>query len=165
MVCKHKSNNMGVVQTPKKEEKESHTGRLRTASLLAIIGGILLLVAGVSGGVGIYEFAFAEISSLFPSLASVLGALLAVLTVIASFGGVAVIVGGILLLGSRVTTGKLFIALGAGVGIFGIIIGLAAGLAQGWGLVASAMAVFATGQTLGWVGIFLSIFARIIAKK
>jgi hypothetical protein len=149
----------------KEAKKESHTGRLRTAFLLALVGGILLLVAGVSGGVGIYAFAFAEISSLYPSLASVLGALLAVLTVIASFGGVAVIVGGILILGSRVTTGKLFITLGAGVGIFGIIIGLATGLAQGWGLVASAMAVFATGQTLGWVGIFLSIFARIMAKK
>jgi hypothetical protein len=153
-----------VVQTSKKKE-ESHTGRLRTASFLAIVGGICLLVAGVSGGVGIYAFAFTEIAAHFPSLASVLGTLLAVLTVIASFGGIAVIVGGLLILGGRVTTGKLLIALGAGVGIFGILIGLATGLAQGWGLVASAMAVFATGQTLGWVGIFLSIFARMIAKK
>ncbi len=87
------------------------------------------------------------------------------LTVIASFGGAAVIVGGILILGGRVTTGKLFITLGAGVGIFGMVLGLATGLVQGWGLVSSAMAVFATGQTLGWVGIFLSIFARLIAKK
>jgi hypothetical protein len=98
-------------------------------------------------------------------LASVLGVLLAALTVIASLGGVAVIVGGIMVLGDRVTSGKLFIGLGAGVGILGIILGLATGLAQGWGLVASALAVFATGQTIGWIGIFLSIFARFAAKS
>jgi hypothetical protein len=149
----------------KDAKKESHPGRRRTAFLLALGGGILLLVAGVSGGVGIYALAFNEISIQFPQLTNVLGILLAALTVIASFGGVAVIVGGILVLGGRVTSGKLFIGLGAGVGIFSIIIGLATGLAQGWGLVASALAVFATGQTLGWVGIFLSIFARIVAKK
>jgi hypothetical protein len=149
----------------KEAKKESHKGRNRTAFLLALIGGILLLVAGVSGGVGIYAFAFAEISAHFPQLASVLGVLLAALTVIASLGGVAVIVGGIMVLGDRVTSGKLFIGLGAGVGILGIILGLATGLAQGWGLVASALAVFATGQTIGWIGIFLSIFARFAAKS
>lgn len=151
--------------TTKEAKKESHAGRNRTAFLLALIGGICLLIAGVSGGVAIYAFAFAEISAHFPQLTSVLGILLAVLTLIASFGGVAVIVGGIMILGGRITSGKLFIGLGAGFGIFSIIVGLATGLAQGWGLVASAVAVFAAGQTIGWVGIFLSIFARFSAKK
>jgi len=148
-----------------KQEKESHKGRQRTAFILALIGGILLLIAGVSGGIGIYAIAFQAISTAIPSLTNVLGILLAILTIIASLGGVAVIVGGIMILGGRITSGKLFIALGAGVGILGILIGLATGLAQGWGLVASAEAVFATGQTLGWIGIFLSIFARFTAKK
>jgi hypothetical protein len=149
----------------KEEKKETHKGRQRTAFILALIGGILLLIAGVSGGIGIYAIAFHDISTAIPSLTNVLGILLAALTLIASLGGVAVIAGGIMILGGRITSGKLFIGLGAGVGIFGILIGLATGLAQGWGLVASAVAVFATGQTLGWVGIFLSIFARFTAKK
>jgi hypothetical protein len=149
----------------KQTKNESHKGRQRTAFILALIGGILLLIAGVAGGIGVYALAFNWIEANIPSLTSVLGIILAALTIIASFGGVAVIVGGIMILGGRITTGKLFIGLGAGVGIFGILIGLVTGLAQGLGFLASAEAVFATGQTLGWVGIFLSIFARFAAKK
>jgi ABC-type multidrug transport system fused ATPase/permease subunit len=149
----------------KQTKEESHKGRQRTAFLLALAGGICMLVAGVSGGVAIYAFAFNQISAELPQLATVLGYLLAALTIIASLGGIAVIVGGIMILGGRITSGKLFIGLGAGFGIFSVIVGLATGLAQGWGLVASAEAIFATGQTLGWVGIFLSIFARFAAKK
>jgi ABC-type multidrug transport system fused ATPase/permease subunit len=149
----------------KQTKEESHKGRQRTAFILALLGGILLLIAGVAGGVGVYAIAFTWIEAHIPSLTNVLGILLAVLTIIASLGGVAVIVGGIMILGGRITSGKLFIGLGAGVGIFGIIIALTTGLVQGLSFIASAEAVFATGQTLGWVGIFLSIFARFTAKK
>jgi len=148
-----------------KETKKEHKGRLRTAFFLALIGGILMLIAGATGGIGIYAFAYAEISLYYPQIAGLIGIILPVLTIIASFGGAAVIVGGFLLLGGRVTTGKLLITLGAGFGLLGLIIGTASGLAQGWGLQASIIAVFATGTLVGWVGIFLSIFARFAAKK
>jgi hypothetical protein len=149
----------------KAEKKASHAESRRTAFLLALVGGVCLIMAGVSGGVGIYALALTEIVALYPQLAGIVAVVLPILSAIASLGGVAVIIGGIFILGVRLTTGKLLIMLGAGFGIFGIVIGLASGLAQGWGLVQSATAVFATYQTIGWIGIFLSILARMMAKK
>jgi hypothetical protein len=149
----------------KAEKKASSAESRRTAFLLALVGGVCLIMAGVSGGVGIYALALTEIVALYPQLAGIVAIVLPILSAIASLGGVAVILGGILILGVRLTTGKFLIMLGAGFGIFGIVIGLASGLAQGWGLVQSAMTVFATYQAIGWIGIFLSILARMMAKK
>jgi hypothetical protein len=139
-------------------------GRRRAAFFFALIGGVCMIIGGVTGGLGVYGYAFNEISMVYPQLASLLSIVLPVLTAIASFGGLAVIAGGSLFLAGRIGIGKLLITLGAGVGFLGIVMGLATGLMQGQGIVASAQAVFATGQTIGWVGIFLSIFARWTAR-
>nr|MDO8132697.1 hypothetical protein [Candidatus Njordarchaeum guaymaensis] len=149
----------------KEGRKGSGVGKLRFAFLLALVAGTLMILAGVTGSVGILGFAFAELEAHFPQYATAIGYVLIALTVIASLGGVAVIIGGFLVLGGRVTTGKLFIGLGAGFGLITVVIGLVSGLAQGYGLYASFIAVFATGQTLGWVGLFLSILARMFARK
>jgi hypothetical protein len=137
----------------------------RTAFLLALVGGVCLLIAGISGGVGLYAMAFMEISLLYPQLTPIISIVLPILSTIASLGGIAVIIGGILILGVRLTTGKLLIMLGAGVGLLGVILGLASGLAGGLTLVQSAQAVFATYQLVGWIGIALSMLARMMAKK
>jgi len=149
----------------KESKKGSGAGKIRFAFLLALVAGILMIVSGMAGSIGILGLAFAELQSHFPQYTNVIELVLMILTTIASLGGVAVIVGGFLVLGGRLTTGKLFIGLGAGIGLISVVIGLASGLAQGWGLYASFVAVFAVGQTLGWVGLFLSILARMFAKK
>jgi hypothetical protein len=143
----------------------SSPGRRRAAFVLALVGGVTMLIGGVTGGLGVYSLSFAEISMVYPQLVNVLNVLLPALTAVASFGGLAVIAGGILFLAGRIGIGKLLITLGAGVGFAGIVMGLTTGLIQGQGIVASAQAVFATGQTIGWIGIFLSIFARWIARR
>jgi len=149
----------------KENKKGSGAGKLRFAFLLALVAGILMILAGMTGSVGILGLAFAELQAHFPQYANIIGLVLMILTVIASFGGIAVIIGGFLVLGGRVTTGKLLIGLGAGIGLITVVIGLVSGLVQGYGLYASFIAVFATGQTLGWVGLFLSILARMFARK
>ncbi|WXG44076.1 MAG: hypothetical protein WED04_08595 [Promethearchaeati archaeon SRVP18_Atabeyarchaeia-1] len=149
----------------KAQKKGSGAEDRRIAFLLALIGGACLILAGVSGGVWIYAQAFAAIVLVYPELAGILGLILPILTAIASLGGIAVIIGGVLILGVRLTTGKFLIMMGAGVGILGIFIGLASGLAQGWGLVQSAQAVFATYQVIGWIGILFAILARFMARK
>jgi hypothetical protein len=140
----------------------------RTAFLSALVGGTCLIIAGASGGVGIYAMAATQLQSLYPQypmLATIVGIVLPALSFIASLGGIAVIIGGILILGVRLTTGKFLIMIGAGVGIFGIILGLASGLISGLTLAQSAQAVFATYQIVGWIGIIFSIIARMMAKK
>jgi hypothetical protein len=149
----------------KESKKESGAGKLHFAFLLALVAGILMIMSGLTGSIGILGFAFTELQAHFPQYATVIGYVLIALTVIASLGGAAVIIGGVLILGGRVTTGKLFIGLGAGIGLITVVIGLVSGLAQGYGLYASFIAVFATGQTLGWVGLALSILARMFARK
>jgi hypothetical protein len=154
-----------VISLPEKKSKEPSASRLRTAFLLALVAGFLMILAGLTGSIGILGMAFSELQLHFPAYADAIGLVLLILTVIASLGGVAVILGGFLVWRDRLTTGKLLIGLGAGIGLITLVVGLASGLAQGWGLEASFMAVFATGQVIGWVGLFLSLFARMVARK
>jgi hypothetical protein len=150
---------------PEKKKKEPSAGRLRTAFLLALLAGILMIVAGLTGSVGILGMAFDKLKSLYPAYVDLIGLVLMILTVIASLGGFAVIFGGVLVLRDRLTTGKLLIGLGAGIGLITLVVGLVSGLTQGWGLEASFVAVFATGQAIGWIGLFLSVLARMVARK
>ncbi len=131
--------------------------------MIALIAGSLLLVAGVHGSIGILSFAFTEISSFLPELASVIMFTLVVLTIVASSGGIAVIIGGFLVLRKRVIPGKLLISLGGGVGSVGFVINLVSGLGLAWALLSSAAAIFVIGQSLGWIGVILSVIARILA--
>jgi hypothetical protein len=149
----------------KGEKQASHAESRRTAFLLALVGGVCLLIAGVSGSVGLYAMAATEITLLYPQLTTIVSIVLPILSFIASLGGIAVIIGGILILGVRLTTGKFLIMMGAGAGVLGIVLGLASGMAAGLTLVQSATAVFATYQLVGWIGIALSILARMMAKK
>jgi len=72
-------------------------------------------------------------------------------------GGLAVIYGGILIRKGRVTVGKIFILLGCGTGIIGLIIRLAPSYIQ-QGFSASL------GWDLGTWGIIFSVVARTVAK-
>jgi hypothetical protein len=155
-----------VISLPEKKSKdEAGPGKIRFAFVLALVGGILMILAGLTGSIGILGTAFTELQAQFPQYADLIGWVLLILTFVSSLGGIAVIIGGFLVLGGRLTTGKLIIGLGAGIGLIGVLIGLISGLAQGYGLYTSFIAVFAVGQTLGWVGVILSIFARIFARK
>jgi hypothetical protein len=149
----------------RKSKNEGGPGKIRFAFLLALIAGILMIVAGMTGSIGILGTAGAELQAQFPQYADAIGWVLMILTAISSLGGVAVIAGGFLILGGRLTTGKLLIGLGVGIGLIGVIISLISGLAAGYGLQASFVAMFAAGQTLGWVAILLSILARLFARK
>jgi hypothetical protein len=128
-----------------------------------MVGGGLLLIAGVHGSLGILGDIFEEISSLLPETADLIHTTLVLLAVIASLGGVTVIAGGFLILKKKRLTGKLFISLGGSVGVIGFAINLVSGLGLGWAILSSAVAVFAVGQSIGWIGLIISLIARITA--
>ena len=77
---------------------------------------------------------------------------------IASLGGITVITGGLLIGKKKVGTGKFLIALGAGLGIIGLIISIYVGYTEGSLTIGSFFSI-------GAIGLILSITARIMAKK
>ena len=130
------------------------------AGLMAIIGGILMLLAGMSGAatwkaLGDLAFEITGIDSL--------NIVFQILALAASLGGLVIILGGFMIHGKyikmkkdkRVKVGKLFITLGAGMGVIGLIIFL-------------VLALFSTDPEgtifgavgFGFVGLILTIIAR-----
>jgi hypothetical protein len=121
------------------------------------------VIAGVTGSLGILGDVFNRISALLPQIAGLIRVTLVLLAVIASFGGLTVITGGFLVLKSKRMTGKLFMSLGGGVGMVGFAINLISGLGLGWAILSGVAAIFVVGQSIGWIGLIISLMARIVA--
>ena len=100
----------------------------------------------------------------FPAVAEIITLVLTILLYIATLGGIAVIIGGILIAMDRVGTGKCVIGLGAGVGFFGLIIILVEAFLAG-GLAALTDILTLISQSIAWIGVIMSIVARSMAKK
>ena len=94
----------------------------RVPVVLALIGGFLLFQSGWIGSIGLIDDIAAYALLYFPTMADLMTMILTVLVYIASLGGIAVIIGGILIAMSRISTGKFVIGLGAGIGLIGLII-------------------------------------------
>ena len=126
------------------------------AMAVAILAGILLLIAGVSGVATwktIKDFVTAHIMD-----NSIVQIVFVILIFIASLGGIAVIAGGLLIGKDKVRTGKFFISLGAGLGLIGLIFSIVVAYVEDNLTVGSFLSI-------GAIGLILSIVARIIAKK
>ena len=132
--------------------------------ILATIAGTLLIVSRTTGGLGFYETILNYIAVQFGGeVALVISYILWALSIIASLGGLAVIIGGILIHRGRVTTGRFIISIGAGMGIIGLLVEIGSAALQGWTSLVGLM--FAMTQSLSWIGIILSIAASLLAKK
>jgi len=128
----------------------------KNAMIVAIIAGLLLLIAGING-IAAWEtikgFVIANIADNF-----IVQIVFAILIFIASLGGLSVIAGGILIGKGKVGTGKFLISLGAGLGIIGLIISIYVAYNQGSLTIGSFFSI-------GAIGLILSIVARFMAKK
>ena len=123
---------------------------------IAIIAGLLLIIAGISGLATwetIKDFVTTHIVD-----NSIIQIVFAILIFIASLGGIAVIIGGILIGKNSVGLGKFIIALGAGLGLIGLIFSFLITYIEGNLTIGSFF-------SLGAIGLILSIIARILAKK
>jgi histidinol-phosphatase (PHP family) len=140
--------------------------RNKTPFLLALIGGILLWIAGATGSVGIAG-TITEILASIPELApfvDILNLIYYILLLLAGLGGITVIGGGWLMTTDRVGTGKFLIGIGAGMGLISLIIQIAQNVYT-LGAGAALDLFLATAMTTIGAGILLSIAARQMAKK
>ena len=126
------------------------------AMVIAVVAGILLSIAGVSG-LATWETIGAFVTANIANN-NIVQFLFAILIFIASLGGIAVIIGGILIGTTRVGTGKLLISIGAGLGIIGLIFSILIALIEG----SFSLSSF---TSIGAIGLILSIVARAVAKK
>ena len=132
------------------------TSRNSQAMSLAIVAGILLLIAGVSGLATwetIKNFVTTHVID-----NTIVQIVFAILIFIASLGGIAVIIGGLLIGKNKVRTGKFVIALGAGLGLIGLIVSLVIAIVEGNFTLSCFLSI-------GAIGVILSIVARIVAVK
>jgi hypothetical protein len=142
----------------------SKTGRRRSqnekAGIVGLIGGILMMIGGVTGAatwnsIGEQAVAITGIQ--------ILGCVFKVLVLLGSLGGLLVILGSLFIGWStrniktttRVKSGKLMIALGAGFGFIGLLIFL---LLTMFG--DDPMGNFIGAIGIGFVGLICSIYAR-----
>ena len=128
---------------------------------MLIAGGILMIYAGVSGSIGIFQ-TLAEYAKeyLEPSQASILETILIVLGFIASLGGISVLAGVYLIKKRRKGTGKFIIGIGPGMGLIGLILLLITTIIGGAGLTGAYQLLAAMATGASGLGVLLTILGR-----
>ncbi|MBS3795515.1 MAG: hypothetical protein KGY80_11490 [Candidatus Thorarchaeota archaeon] len=133
--------------------------------LLCLLGGLLLIITSATGSIG--YFAMLEQLHTVPELQDIMwlvDILLNILTYVAGLGGIGVIIGGYLLTTERVGTGKFIVGLAAGTSLIGLLIDLGKMLYfVGLEIVIDFLLIIA--QSIGWIGIILSIIGRQTASS
>ncbi len=134
--------------------------RNKLAGILAIVGGALLFI---SGSVGMVDFLVALqdiVHEIFGEPNENIELIFWVLIFIAMLGGLAVIIGGILIWKNHPIAGRFLIMLGTSIGLIGLVINLLSALYHG-----------ETENFLAWIttsfsgiGIILAILASRISK-
>jgi len=130
--------------------------RYKTAAMLAIVAGLLLLVSGIAGA-GTWRSVkdgFEEnVMELDPTMELVFNIVIA----LGALGGLLVIFAGLMLMKGLKRTARILITIGVGIGLIGFIIALLVAMHDG--TVTSYLS-----PSTGLIGIVLSIIARMMAK-
>ena len=142
-------------------EVEVVTPRNKTAGILCIVGGALLVFAGTIGMKPLLEEILKYIQPAVDA-SPILATIFRVLIFIAALGGISVIIGGLLMFYVP-RIGKLLVMLGAGLGLFGFLIPMS--LAWYQGIPINELFKGYVSSTWQYVlGIMLTIIGRLIAK-
>lgn len=135
----------------------------RNAMLLCLLGGGMMILSSVSAILGLLTEVPDGLTSLFgPEFAMSSEITMGILAVLTGFGGLGVILGGLVLTTSRVEHGRIFIMITMVMGVLGLLMilvqhALAGTIAMGLNLQVA--------QSLGWIGAIFALIARIIAEQ
>lgn len=129
--------------------------RNRTAMIIAIVAGILLLIAGMSGAAAWETIKTFVTTYIIDNIAVQI--VFAILIFIASLGGISVVIGGLLIGKNKVRTGKFTISLGVGMGLIGLMVSIVVAVMENSLIIGEFVSV-------GGIGLILSIVARVVAK-
>lgn len=126
------------------------------AKKLAIISGLLLLLSGGSGVAAIKMLA-EILFSIIPENKLLIW-MFTFLIIIASFGGITVMIGGFLIGKHKVTLGRILIQLGSGMGVLGLLLMILVAIINGRFIMGSFFSI-------GTLGVTLSVIAVLVSKK
>lgn len=132
--------------------------------ILCIIGGALMIYAGVVGSIGFWDNLISYAATIAPGYEDVMLWILVILQNVASLGGFAVIIGGYLITTNRVGTGKFIIGIAAGMGIFGLLM-LTYNMYMSMGMAAFSEIANLISTTAAILGPVLTIVARTLTRK
>jgi hypothetical protein len=137
--------------------------RLYAAGALAVVGGFLMLASGYTSRGFLYtalNLAEPQISDLLSGMAANIAVLaVTALELVIALGGSAVIIGGLFVLTSHKTTGRVLIYLGGGAGFLGLLVSFGY-TAYKLGGVAPVLAYLPY-----WVGLAMAVSGRWLAKS
>ena len=133
------------------------------ALLLCLVGGLLVMLAGVSGTIQLMEELLMSNGEVMdPTALMTVEIVTGMLVLLTGLGGMGIVASGIILTTRRVQLGRILVALFTGMGV----LGLAANLVQLVMVGTLAMDLMhQVGQSLGWIGAIFAIIARTVAVQ
>jgi len=133
------------------------------ALLLCLVGGLLVMLAGVSGTIQLMEEILLSNGDVMdPTALMTVEIVTGMLVLLTGLGGMGIVSSGIILTTRRVQLGRILVALFTGMGV----LGLAANLVQLVMVGTLAMDLMhQVGQSLGWIGAMFAIIARTVAVQ
>ncbi len=135
--------------------------------LLCIIGGILLIISSTVRSFTFFERLFGLIAAdVGPVVATIVSIVIQILGYISMVGGIVVIIGALIVAMNHYILGKIIIALGAGMGLIGLIIFFITSIIEGsiYADIVGLITEIGHGS-YGFIGIILTIIARLKLKK
>ena len=146
--------------SPTLKTKDVHNSN---ALLLCLVGGLLMMLAGVSGTIQLMEeLMLRNGDAMDPTALMTVEIVTGMLVLLTGLGGMGIVASGIILTTRRVHLGRILIALFTGMGV----LGLAANLVQLVMVGTLAMDLMhQVGQSLGWIGAIFAIIARTVAVQ
>jgi len=147
----------------------------KTGFILLIIGGALMIISSVEGSIQIFETLYTIAANEWPEYEPIFNVIVNVIfRWIANLGGVAVIIGAILIVIGQVRLGKFIIWIGLAFGTLALIIWILTQIVRLTGVITDPTIVFyleelynrfTYGSGLGFGGVVLAIIGRALVRR
>jgi len=138
------------------------------------IGGILMIISATTGSIKIFEFIYNLIINQWPHSQQFAYVILLIFQWIADLGGVAIIVGAILILLGAVRLGRFIVWVGLAFGTFALIVWGVSQIVNLTGIITDPTIVsylnalylqFNYGSGLSFIGVAIAIIGRAFVRK
>ena len=147
-------------EAPTLKTKDVHNSN---ALLLCLVGGLLMMLAGVSGSIQLMgELLLSNEDAMTPAATMTVEIVTGMLVLLTALGGVGIVVSGMILTTRRVQLGRILVALFTGMGVLGLVANLAQLIMVG---TLAMDLMHQVGQSLGWIGAIFAIIARTVAVQ
>jgi len=147
----------------------------KTGIILLIIGGICMIISSVAGTIQIFETLYLIIAAEWPEFEPIANIIINVIfRWIADLGGIAIIIGAILIAIGAVRLGKFIVWIGLAFGTIALIIWILTQIVRLTGIITDPMIVFYLeelytqfnyGTGLGFGGVVIAIIGRAFVRK